>query len=57
MIVYIIQYMCGFLSFFLFTSVEKGMTSINGDRVDGYPFVRGLPHTKHKHESASGPTI
>lgn len=49
--------MCGFLSFFLFTSVEKGMTSINGVRVDGSPFVRGLPHTKHKHESASGPTV
>lgn len=43
--------------FLIYICGKRNDYSIHGVRVDGYPFVRGLPHSKHKHESPNGPTI
>ena len=56
-------YVCmyDFHFFLIYICGKWNDSSVNGVRLDGYPFgkneVRGLPYTRHKQESSKGPTI
>ena len=52
--------MCGFHFFLIYICGKRNDCSLSGVRLDGFPSagkskVRGLPHTKHKHEPPDGP--